>query len=244
MDSLFEYDPPSWYADNPERQAEITAKHIKARREVGVSNWDLYNLNSYYSRLVFTLARESLTRDMGLSDEAKAEFSNILQSAYRIEELEKESDEAFDNLVESLLEEKEENSDKLSKIDNEQVAIYNKAMEMFIFDTLPKLPFKDGWVLPQANRDKHGLAQEDYEFIGSTMIDRLATGILKFQEYSSDGETNKVRSHPGNFTMDEWVAELGKMRNIILSLHPSVGKEYAPEERERFIKVGFSQLWI
>lgn len=243
MNSLFEYDPPSWYDDSPERQAEITAEHIKARRETGVSNWDLYNLNSYYASLIFTVARESSHREMGLNDEVKGDLTTVLKSAYRIEELEKVSDQVFDSLIDSSVEEKAGIVDELAKIDREQALTHNQAVEKFIFEILPKLPFKENWVLPQVNRDKHGLAEEDYEFIGSTMFDRLATGISKFQEYSND-ETNKIRSHPGNLTMKEWVTELGKMKDVVLSLHPNIGKNDTNlHDTENFMK-NFSSLWV
>lgn len=243
MNSIFEYDPPSWYDDSPERQVEITAEHIKDRRETGVSKWDLYNLNSYYASLIFTVARESATRDMGLSDEVKGELATVLESACRIEELEKVSDQVFDSLIESSVEEKGSIVDELAKIDREQTLTHNQAVEKFIFEILPKLPFKEEWVLPQVNRDKHGLAEEDYEFIGSTMLDRLVTGISKFQEYSND-ETNKVRSHPGNLTMKGWVLELGKMKDMALSLNPnSESKQVTDSEIKKFMKC-FSSLWV
>lgn len=242
MDSLFEYDPPSWYSELPERQAEITAEHIKARRETGVSNWDLYNLNSYYSSLLFTIAKESATREMGLDDEVKSELAKILQSAQKIEALEIESDEVFDNLLEVFPENKRHFSEKLTEIDKEQSLVKWKAIESFIFDILPNLPFKSEWTFTQANRDKHGLAQEDYEFIGSVMLERLATGVLKFQEHMAD-ETNEHRGHPGNMTMEEWIEKLGQMRDTVLSLYPAVGKEYDEKEREDFM-LGFSHLWI
>lgn len=243
MNSLFDYDPPSWYDDDPERQAEITAEHIEARRETGISKWDLYNLNSYYASLIFTVARESSNREMGLSDEVKGELATILESACRIEELEKVGDQVFDSLIESSVEEKGTIVDELAKIDKEQTLTHNQAVEKFIFEILPKLPFKENWVLPKVNRDKHGLAEEDYEFIGSTMLDRLVTGISKFQEYSND-ETNKVRSHPGNLTMKEWVSKLGKMKDMALSLHPEVeGKQETLYGTKKFMTY-FSSLWV
>lgn len=246
MESLFDYDPPSWYDDDPERQAEVREEHARDRRAFGVSKWDLYNFDSYYTSLIFYLSRENKVRHMGLNQKAELALDGIFETAGHIERLEEESDELFNTQLESAVIDgslSDINMDKIKEIDDEQSLLKSNVIETFIFDILPMLPVGgDDWVRAEVDRVPHGLAEADYNFIGTTMLDRLVTGLNRFAKYSAD-ETNPARSHPGYYTLEEWVARIEEMEAIVVKLSKESDFKLTEDERKKFVK-DFQHLWI
>lgn len=246
MESLFDYDPPSWYDDSPERQAEVREEHARDRLAFGVSKWDLYNFDSYYISLIFYLSRENKVRHMGLSQMATLALDEIFETAGNIERLEEESDELFNAQLASAIVDGSlsgMNMDKIKEIDDEQSLLKSSVIETFIFDILPILPVGgEDWVRAEVDRVPHGIAEADYQSIGSTMLDRLVTGLNRFAKYSAD-ETNPARSHPGYYTLEEWTERIKEMETAILKLSTESDFELTEDERKKFVK-DFQHLWV